>query len=285
MRRSATTCLALWLAMTVLAPVRADDAWLGQLVMPKEGCQLRWGDQVLEHDTVNSLPYLVQKVNGDWLGVGNRRRGWVRVQEVVPLKDAASYYSDLIKNGKKSAWVHTCHAIALLHSGNANAAFLEFQEAIRLDPKNALTLNELDAALSDHSEAIRRNPEEAEYYSLRGQVWLAKKEFVKAIANYDHAVRLDPTCVLAFYGPGKAQAELGAIEPAIVDFSRALELDPKLAAAHNNRGVAWRKLGDLEKAIADWACSTVRGSPYDWAMQTSSVPPARVCSGTGNLLK
>ena len=43
------------------------------------------------------------------------------------------------------------------------------------------------------------------------------------------------------------------IERAIADYDGALRLDPTLADIHNTRGELWRKKGDLPKAVSDFA--------------------------------
>jgi len=45
------------------------------------------------------------------------------------------------------------------------------------------------------------------------------------------------------------------IERAIADYDGALRLDPTLADIHNTRGELWRKKGDLPKAVADFAAA------------------------------
>jgi tetratricopeptide (TPR) repeat protein len=44
-------------------------------------------------------------------------------------------------------------------------------------------------------------------------------------------------------------------ERAIADYDGALRLDPSLADIHNTRGELWRKKGDLPKAVADFAAA------------------------------
>ena len=41
-------------------------------------------------------------------------------------------------------------------------------------------------------------------------------------------------------------------DKAIADYNDAIRLDPTLAAAYNNRGEAWRSKKDYDKAVADY---------------------------------
>jgi tetratricopeptide (TPR) repeat protein len=56
---------------------------------------------------------------------------------------------------------------------------------------------EYDKAIADYDEAIRLDPKYAIAFNNRGSAWLIKKEYDKAIADYDEAIRLDPKYVNA----------------------------------------------------------------------------------------
>ena len=49
-------------------------------------------------------------------------------------------------------------------------------------------MGDLDHALADYDEAIRLDPDYAEVYRERGWVWALKDDYVKAMADLDHAV-------------------------------------------------------------------------------------------------
>ena len=61
---------------------------------------------------------------------------------------------------------------------------------------------EYDKAIADYNEAIRLDPEgrRSPYYN-RGYAWYDKKEYDKAIADYNEAIRLDPRDALALLQP------------------------------------------------------------------------------------
>ena len=60
---------------------------------------------------------------------------------------------------------------------------------------------------------------EAKFLTNRGDAWQARKDYDRAIADYD----------------------------------AALKLDPKFQRAYNNRGAAWRRKGDRGRALQDYA--------------------------------
>jgi tetratricopeptide (TPR) repeat protein len=61
--------------------------------------------------------------------------------------------------------------------------------------------------------------------------------------------------IKALIARGGAHERRGMIERAIADYDGALRLDPSLADVHNTRGELWRKKGELPKAVADFAAA------------------------------
>ena len=79
-----------------------------------------------------------------------------------------------------------------------------------------------------------------------------KKEYDKAIADFDEAIRLDPKSAPAFIGRGASRASKKEYSKAIADFSEAIWLDPLSIAAYDNRGLAWHSKNEYAKAIVDY---------------------------------
>jgi len=109
-----------------------------------------------------------------------------------------------------------------------------------------------DRAISDYSEAIRLNPQDASSFYNRGNSWRAKGDGDKAIADYTDAVRLNPRHASAYNNRGLAWADRREYDRAIADYTDSLRVDPQHSSAYNNRGNAWRDKGDPDRAIADF---------------------------------
>jgi lipoprotein NlpI len=75
----------------------------------------------------------------------------------------------------------------------------------------------------------------------------------RAIADYDHAIRLDPEHASAYLNRANIHVERGEFDLAIADYTAAIGVDPKYAIAYRNRGDAYQTRGDLARAIADYS--------------------------------
>ena len=92
-------------------------------------------------------------------------------------------------------------------------------------------------------------------YTNRGVEYAKKKEFDKAIADHDKAVKLDPKDALAYNNRGNAYAAKGDHAKAIADYDMAVKLNAKFAEALYNRGMAKRAKGDWTAGDADIAAA------------------------------
>ncbi len=58
--------------------------------------------------------------------------------------------------------------------------------------------NEYDKAIADYNEVIRLDPKNDAAYTFRAFAWDQKKEYEKAIADYNEVIRLDPKNAAAY---------------------------------------------------------------------------------------
>ncbi len=86
-------------------------------------------------------------------------------------------------------------------------------------------------------------------YMLRGNAYLDKREFDRAIALYDKAIAFKPDYGLAYAKRGYAYHLKNDIDHAIADYNKAIELRPDLWAAHTNVGIIYINKGEYDKAI------------------------------------
>ena len=140
-------------------------------------------------------------------------------------------------------------------------AVAAYDEALRLNPQNAMVYNnrgkayndlgEHQRAIEDLNEAIRLDPKLAWAYNNRGNAYNELGEHQRAIEDLNEAIRLDPKLAWAYNNRGVSYDNLGEHRRAIEDYDEAIRLDPKLASAYNYRGNAYANLGEHQRAIED----------------------------------
>ena len=150
---------------------------------------------------------------------------------------------------------------AYQEKGDLDRAISDFDEAIKLDPKDALVFGmrgdayknkgDLDRAITNYDEVIKLDPKDALAFSMRGDIYKDKGDLDRAIANYDEAIKLDPKIAAISNNRGNAYEAKGNLDRAITNYDEAIKLDPKYTVAFFNRGNIYKKKGDFDRAISD----------------------------------
>jgi tetratricopeptide (TPR) repeat protein len=118
-----------------------------------------------------------------------------------------------------------------------------------------------DLALADFDEAIKLDDKDAVAYHRRGEIRATRDEFESALADLSQAIRLNPENGFSYYLRGVTRFELYThaapwirwedLEAAIADFGETIRIHPDWSQGYFARGIAWRTNGDKERAIAD----------------------------------
>src|SRR5437764_145394 len=109
-----------------------------------------------------------------------------------------------------------------------------------------------DKAIANYNEAIKLDPKNIVAFIGRGDAYTNKSDYDRALANYSEAIRLDPKSPLALSDRGVAYALKGDYDKALADHNEAIRLDPKDAHDFRNVGVGYAYKGDDDRAIADF---------------------------------
>ena len=105
-----------------------------------------------------------------------------------------------------------------------------------------------------------KSPDSARPHVESGLAWLRKDEHEKAIAEFDQAIRLDPSSAVAFAGRGyshalsfrpRNSATAPMLRKAREDSDEALRLDPDLPFGIAVRGITLSMRGESTKALED----------------------------------
>jgi lipoprotein NlpI len=132
--------------------------------------------------------------------------------------------------------------------GDHDAAIADYDEAIKLDPKNASAYNNRgnarndkgdgEGALADFDAAIKANARYAAAYFSRANAHAAKGD-AGALKDYDAALRYDRRNVNAYIARGALLLAGGATAKARADMRRAAALDRKNAYA-----ILWHEIAE-----------------------------------------
>lgn len=110
------------------------------------------------------------------------------------------------------------------------------------------------SALADFDRAIELDPQPTTY-EQRGLVRYQSGDRTGAVDDWRHALRLDPSRMLALGNLGWLLIEDRRFDEAIACLNLAIAMEPTAASVYVNRARAYYDMGDLERAEADMRTS------------------------------
>lgn len=134
--------------------------------------------------------------------------------------------------------------------GNTQLAFASYQQAIQLDPNDALVYLKLaffyeDFASKDWKEAAENAQSCYEYYlkstdsedvsilTRLGNLYVREHKSEEAISTYNKALSLEPKQVSVWFNKAHAEIKLGRYNDAAESLRQTLRLDPSISAARH----------------------------------------------------
>jgi tetratricopeptide (TPR) repeat protein len=116
------------------------------------------------------------------------------------------------------------------------------------DARNALTAGQLDQSVQLFEKAAAQGY--AEGRAGVGQVWLRRRNYDKALEQFQLAQRMDPNLALAHWGAGECARRNDDCATALPEFQRAVELDHKYPDAQLALGDCLTQLNKFNDAVA-----------------------------------
>ena len=107
--------------------------------------------------------------------------------------------------------------------------------------------------IDNYTKCLRIDPDYADAYNNRGNVYTDLGNYSDAIFDYSIAIRIDPDDAQRYYNRGNAYQNLRNYEDAISDYTSAIRIDPDDAQPYNNRGSAYYSLKNYNAAFSDYS--------------------------------
>src|ERR1700733_3360185 len=128
--------------------------------------------------------------------------------------------------------------------GNVNLAIAELRKG-ETEPALALLTSVIE------TQSVPPNEIPDVYYD-RGNAYLTKRDYDRAIADFTAAISLRARFSDAFIMRGNARLAKGDPDGAASDFKAVVEFDPANASAHTNLGNIYRAKGEKDRALAEY---------------------------------
>jgi tetratricopeptide (TPR) repeat protein len=107
-------------------------------------------------------------------------------------------------------------------------------------------------AIQDFSRVIELNPDYANAWHNRAEIYFDSGEYAKAIRDYTESLNRDPENRTALLKRGQSKLKLGKARAALDDFDQLIKLDEQQASVYVERGEAKRALGEWEGSASDF---------------------------------
>ncbi len=111
-----------------------------------------------------------------------------------------------------------------------------------------LQKGQLDQLVKHATALVRNSPNTLALHDLMGIAHMGLKNYSKAIACYQNALKIKPNFAEAHNNLGAALKALGRYDEAITSYQNALQLKPDYPEAHNNLGIALLEIQQLQPA-------------------------------------
>jgi len=112
---------------------------------------------------------------------------------------------------------------------------------------------ELDEKIKELTEKIAVEPEDAELYKNRADIYHKQDNYDNAIVDYTKAIELNPEyAVDAYLSRGLCYNDIEDYDSALNDYTKVIEFNPENEAVYMCRGVCYESLEDYDSALKDY---------------------------------
>ncbi len=262
--------------------------WFLGMLIPVIGV-VQVGSQAMA-DRYTYLPLIGIFIVLAW-GAGKTQVRWKLAPRLVGLAGAlalaacgvlswrqAGYWHDYERLFRHAAAVTSDNFIALdnigvslFARGRLGEAMDYYQRSLRIQPKNAQTLNNVGAVLTRqgkaeaedwYHKALAIDPANVEALYNLGNAMVARERFAEAITFFEAALKMDPGHLEAHNNLGNALVKVGRLEEAAKHYRLALRLQPESAQTHRNLAALLMTQSKHDQAVVEYGLALDQ-SPQD----------------------
>ena len=228
---------------------------------------------------------------------GYRKLNCLKIVTVIYLFSVIACATTASHISEQQAGAHYKIGVAYLNEAKAQQAFVEFQKAYELNPRDKEVLNaigyiyliyfdETAKAVDFFEKATKVDPNFSDAFNNLGFAYEKMGRFDTAISFYKKALSnlLYPTPDKAYIGMGNSYYRLGKYENAISSYKEAIKRAPNLSLPYMRMALCYNAMGrygdastamtyaitldpvykgDREKAQEDFSLRTLKASGYE----------------------
>lgn len=107
----------------------------------------------------------------------------------------------------------------------------------------------IEDALKLASKAISKDKKNPKLYIARGYIYQYERRYKKAVDDFTHVIKMDPTFADAYQRRGEEYFKLAQFEKSVADFEHVIELQPHRRPYHWQLGIAYYYTCQFEKGM------------------------------------
>ena len=197
-----------------------------------------------------------------------RAQGYAEILKIYPNLSGVNY-----------GFIHVCRGDAFMHMHKYEKALMEYEEAVRLNPKEAGCYNALanyyvvqkdyPKSIEIFQKALELKPESDSLLMNIGNSYSAMGQHDEAKKFFEKALTYNPDIAEVYYNKSieyNQNEDPMSIEMKMHYLDHCLELNPLFYRARLNKAGTYKQMGENEKAIDEYSKVISEGVNYDFVM-------------------
>lgn len=154
--------------------------------------------------------------------------------EAGDLEGAIRAADGAVRSHSQDAQAYCCRGVIQMMRQNNNAALLDFNTALRIDPKVHTAyrhrgrmrqqLGDFQGALADFAQALQINPQDAQIYIFQAQVQASLGNYTQMIEELNQSIAINPHDAAAYVERAQAHAKIEELTAAQTDYQTAANM-------------------------------------------------------------